>query len=247
MPEEEMSTSAEADFTAWRNKWDVLGRFDGPQLRDPERRISEILSLWQIEPPGPWRRSAKDLPKRLLKDGHYARGNGNSKRPGEHRIEFELLERDFVSVTYNGRHLLDGVNAFPLVKSTVGRRNDNVEADLVILVGPTDAASILVLDVKKTDGNAWSALVQNLRQLRLFLSNPVCISVFADRKSDATIAETIGGVIAPGEFYTSKRKKKDSVPHACKLIDAMREAHNVFAELFVWDARFQTAISTFKV
>jgi hypothetical protein len=158
-----MQINIKSDFIEWRNEWDALGSFAGPELKNPDNRISQILSLWQVEPLGSWRRSAKDLPKRFLKDERYGRGNRNSKRRGEHQIEYEILERDFFSVTYDRRHLLDGVNAFPLVKSTVGRTSD-VEADPMILVGPTDAASILVLDMKKrteTHGARWSKTFDN--------------------------------------------------------------------------------------
>jgi hypothetical protein len=181
----------ETDFTIWRKKWDSLGQFRGRELEDPDKCISEILSLWQIEPPGPWMRSAEDLPKRFAPDKRYVRGNGKSKRRGEHCIEHEILETDFATVTYNGRHLVDGVNAFPLVKSEAGHRNDDIEPDLVILVGPTNSASILVLDVKKTDGNAWSALVQNLRQFRLFLLNPAYTSFFDQRKNEVNVSKKV--------------------------------------------------------
>jgi hypothetical protein len=236
---------AKTEFTRWREKWDALGRFDGPVLKDPDKRISEILALWQVEIPGAWKRSVKDLPTRLASEQRYVRGNGESKCRGEHRIEYEILVDHFDTATYNGRILLDGVNAFPLVKSESGRRNDNIEPDLVILVGPENAASILVLDVKKTDGNAWSALVQNLRQFRLFLLNPACASFFDQRKNEVNVVQKSAGVIAPTEFYTSKHKKKSSVPHARRLIDAMRKTHNIYAELLVWDADSKTAVSAF--
>jgi hypothetical protein len=135
-----------------------------------------------------------------------------------------------------GLPLLDGVNAYPLVKDAAGRRNDNVEADLVLLAGRADSALILVGDVKKTDGNAWAALVQNLRQLRLLTANPACSSIFTKRGMKANAVQICGGVIAPRMFYSSRGQKADSVPYARELSESMLRVHKVKTELLVWDA-----------
>jgi hypothetical protein len=173
---------------------------------------------------------------RLLSGQRYTRGDLNGIRSGEHEIEYEILITYFDKTTCLGQPLLDGVNAYPLVKDSSGGRNDNVEADLVLLVGPADSASVLVGDVKKTDGNPWAALVQNLRQLRLFTANTACASLFNQREVKANVVQMRGGVIAPETFYSSRGQKANAVRHARTLSDAMLRVHNVKSDLLVWDA-----------
>jgi hypothetical protein len=219
--------TATAKFRAWRDAWDELGA---------RQRVSDVLELWQAPIPEPWMRFEEDTPKRLLSDQRYTRGNLNRNRRGEHEIEYEILVTQFGKVTCLGRPLLDGVNAYPLVKDSAGGRNDNVEADLVLLAGQADSAFLFVTDVKKTDGNAWAALVQNLRQLRLFMANPTCASFFKTRGVRANVVQICGGVIAPNSFYTSPGQRAKSVPFARKLSESMQQMHNVKTELFAWDS-----------
>jgi len=188
---------AAAKFRDWRDAWEKLGKFQGPELPEPSRRVSDILELWQAPIPEPWMRSEADTPQRLLSGPRYTRGNRHGIRPAEHEIEYEILVTQFDRVTYRGQPLLDGVNAYPLVKDSAGGRSDNVEADSVLLSGRADSASILVSDVKKTDGNPWTALVQNLRQLRLFTANLECASLLNRRGVTANVVQICGGVVAP--------------------------------------------------
>jgi hypothetical protein len=227
---------ASSNFKAWRDAWDELGEFHGPKLPDPDRRISEVLALWQARIPEPWMRSEAEIPKRILSKQRYTRGNLNGIRRGEHEIEYEILSMRFDSVKCLDRPLLDGVNAYPVVKDSAGGRNDDIEPDLVLLCGPIDSALVLVGDVKKTDGNPWSALVQNLRQFRLFTANPVCASLFGQRGVKANVVQACAAVIAPKTFYGSRGQKANSLLHAHKLSEAILLAHNVTSELLVWDA-----------
>jgi hypothetical protein len=142
-------TAASAKFSAWRDTWDELGA---------QRRVSDVLDLWLSPIPEPWMRSETDTPKRLLSGQRYTRGNLNGIRKGEHEIEYEILVTHFDRAMCLDRPLLDGVNAYPLVKDSAGGRKHNVEADLVLLAGRADSALLLVSDVKKTDGNPGTAL-----------------------------------------------------------------------------------------
>jgi hypothetical protein len=181
-------------------------------------------------------RSEADTPKRLLSEQRYTRGNLNGIRKGEHEIEYEILVEHFDVAICLGRPLLDGINAYPVVKDHAGGRNDDVEADLVLLAGSADSALLLVSDVKRTDGNPWAALVQNLRELRLFTANPACASLFNKRGVRANVAQTCGGVIAPKAFYSTRGQKAESLPYARELSESMLRDHKVKMELLVWDA-----------
>lgn len=223
-------TTASPTFRDWRDRWDELGKTDG--------RIDEVLALWAAPIPGSWMRSAVDIPGRLLKkDDRYTRGDRDRPRRGEHEIEHEILVSRFDRITCLGRPLLDGVNAYPLVKDSLGARNDNVEADLALLVGPPDAPSILVADVKKTDGNPWTALIQNLRQLRLYMANPTCGAFFNRRSVKTCASEIRGAVIAPETFYAARGKKANNLAYARQLSETMLRVYRVEAGLLVWDGR----------
>jgi hypothetical protein len=148
-----------SSFSDWRQEWEKLGKVNGSNISDPDRRIRELIALWQSRIPDPWRRSETDIPKRLLLKERYTRGNRQRRRRGEHEIEYEILVEYFDRAKCLGRPLLDAVNAYPLVKDSAGGRNDDIEPDLLILAGPVESTLLLVGDVKKTDGNPWSALV----------------------------------------------------------------------------------------
>ena len=216
-----------SEFRAWRNSWDLLGNHGG---------IAEVIELWHAPIPNPWMRAENDTPARLLTSNRYTRGNLSGHRRGEHVIEYEILVQRFGSVTCLDAPLLDGVNAFPLVKDNGGGRICDVEADLVLLAGEPGAARIFVCDVKITDGDPWKALLQNLRQLRLFTSNATCASFFGLRGSTEKVWQICGAVIAPETFYLNSGKK-DSLRRAESVSEAIsKPPHNVRAELLVWDA-----------
>jgi hypothetical protein len=217
-----------SEFHAWRNSWDLLGNHGG---------IAEVIELWHAPVPDPWMRAENDTPARLLTSNRYTRGNRSGHRRGEHVIEYEILVQRFRSVTCLNASLLDGVNAFPLVKDNGGDRICDVEADLVLLAGEPGAALIWVCDVKITDGNPWKALLQNLRQLRLFTLNATCASFFGLRGSTEKVSQICGAVIAPELFYFNSGKREDSLRRAESLSEAIsKPPHNVRAELLVWDA-----------
>jgi hypothetical protein len=224
-------------FGGWCHAWDELGDFNGPELPGPHRRIRDLLALWEAPVPGSWMRSGPDTPGRLISGQRYTRGNLHGARRGEHEIEYEILVTHFEKVRWLGRPLLDGVNAYPLTRDSGGARHDNVEADLVLLAGSADSASLLVADVKVTDGNTWTALVQNLRQLRLFTANASCLSLFEQRGVETNVTAICGAVIAPRVFYSGKGKKTNSVQHARELAASMLRAHKVPVDLLVWTPR----------
>jgi len=224
------------NFSAWCDAWDKLGAFQGPELPDCNRRVRDVLELWQAPIPQPWMRSEADTPTRLLSGLRYTRGDVEAPNPGEHTIEFEILITHSDGAMCLGRPLLDGVNAYPLVKDSGGGRKTNIEVDLALLAGPADSALILVGEVKKTDGNPWAALVQNLRQLRLFTANPECALLFHRRGVTSNVAQICGAVIAPKTFYFSPGQKANSLPCARKLSESMLRVHKVCDELLVWDS-----------
>jgi hypothetical protein len=225
----ERAASVSSEFVTWRDAWDQLGA---------NRRISDVIDLWRAPVPIPWMRSESDLPPRLRTGERYTRANLHSARRGEHILEHQILVEHFASAAFLDQPLLDGVNAFPLVRDEAGGRGNDVESDLVLLTGKPESAQIFVCDVKVTDGDPWKALLQNLRQLRLFTSNPICTAFFEPRVSTAKVVKICGGVIAPDSFYARSEKGEERMRLAKSLSDAIAPPPtSITAELLVWDPK----------
>ena len=178
--------SAHTDFRSWAQEWMELASYPGPWLPNPEARIERLLGLWKAPVPGGWRRDPADIPSRLLDGRRYTRGDESEPHNGEHKLEHEILceHFDWSAVFTQGR-LVDGVNAFPLVRDSGGGRNGNVEADLFLLVQEAEGYRLMLAEVKHSANHAWFALVENLRQLRLLMSGGECLSIVSAAKPGA--------------------------------------------------------------
>jgi hypothetical protein len=235
---------AASDFRSWSLEWVELASYPGPCLRDPEARIQRLLSLWKEPVPGTWRRGSADIPSRLLNGKRYTRGDEADPRSGEHRIEHEILCQHFDDVTYlqDGR-VIDGVNAFPLVRDSCGGRNGNVEADLLLLVRSARGYRLVVAEVKHSANNAWFAAVENLRQLKLLVSGEDAGQLFRQRNLALDLPANLvitGLVVAPCSFYTQPGQKANSIGAARMLIDTIRAETETDIRLTVWDKQRRT-------
>ena len=233
-----------SDFRSWAQEWMELASYPGPCLRDPEARIERLLSLCKEPVPGSWQRSSADIPSRLLNVKRYTRGDEADPRRGEHRIEREILCQHFVDVSYlqDGR-IIDGVNAFPLVRDCGGGRNGNVEADLLLLVRCASGYGLVVAEVKHSANNAWFAAVENLRQLKLLTSGEDAGQLFWRRNPVLGLPANLpitGLVVAPCSFYSQPGRKANSIVAARMLINRTRAEADVDIRLSVWDTQHRT-------
>ena len=222
-----------AAFRSWSQAWLELGSYPGAALPNAGERIDAILKLWREPVTGVFERTATDLPDRLLAGPRYTRGDIGAPRNGEHAIEYEILGRHFDALTVDGARLVDGVNAFPLVRDTGGGRNGNVEADLLLLLHDASGFRLLAAEVKDAATNAWYAAVENLRQLRLIQDSGVPRELFARRNPSIDLPRVLpiaGAVIAPPAFYTSDGQKVSAIPPARQLCAAVP----IDVRLMVW-------------
>jgi hypothetical protein len=102
----------QSTLSVWVQRWLALGRYEGPSVPDVPQRIEQAVQHWRKPIPGLWKRG---LDLQLL-GKRYRRGDIDSPRNGEHAIEHAILCRHFDSVSCFGQKLLDGINAFPLVR-----------------------------------------------------------------------------------------------------------------------------------
>ncbi len=221
-------------FAAWRRRWDALAEFTGPQLPDPAGRIEAVLHLWDEAVPGIWQRN-EDL---QLHGPRYRRGDAGAPHPGEHTIEHEILVKHFDAVCCLGGRLVDGVNAMPLVRDGGGGRRYNVEADLMLLVGTGSGYCLVVCEVKAGTDDAWSAAIQNLRQLKLLQQSRMARELFHRRNPRLGLPPALsasGLVVAPAAYYSAAGRKANAVAPAMRLLRAFAARTGTGADLAIWN------------
>jgi hypothetical protein len=115
--------------------------------------------------------------------------------------------------------LIDGINAIPLARDPGGHRHGNVEADLLPLTDAAGEARQLLVEAKTTSGNVWYAVIENLRQLKLFQLSKTAKDIFRDRGTfNADRLSTAAMVLAPASFYTDRGAKRNALEPARQLI-----------------------------
>jgi hypothetical protein len=226
-------------FGTWASLWLEIGGNRKTHLTDMDARIEMLVRLFRAPVPGTWQRGPSDNPARLLGAERYTRGDKQDPHPGEHRIEHDLLCQFFADVDFlGGGKLVDGVNAFPLARDAGGGREGNVEADLLLLVRNANEFRIFVCELKHNPDSAWYAAVENLRQLKLFLSNEFAQTFFHARNPDLKLPERLpvsGLVLAPATFYRQSGRKADALEAVGRLRERLAEAVGVDQRLAVWD------------
>lgn len=227
-------------FAEWANRWMHLARYAGPRVPDVPMRIEQLLHLWQEPIPEPWRRAVD----KQLHAERYRRGDIHKPNPGEHTTEHAILH-ELERVSCFGNKVLDGVNALPLVRDAAGGRSANVEADILLLTEGGGGHRLFLCEVKEKSNNAWYAAVENLRQLRLFISSPEAGRVFFHRcptLSCPADAPVTGIVLAPSLFYTSPGQKANSVAPALQLLARFNSEFKVDVCLAVWDSELSNIV-----
>lgn len=237
-------TQSGDEFHDWCERWMSLARYTGPDVPAAESRIPAIVELWDEPIPAGWERPQD---QRLLDpNSRYLRNHMHGRpTPGsEHELEHQLLcptPATEVSVEPDGR-LVDGINAVPLARDQGGHRAGNVEADMLLLIQYTDGQhELLLVEAKTTSNTAWYAVVENLRQLKLYQLSVTAQSIFTRRQPG--LPETIpttGLVLAPDEFYSARGAKRNAVAPARRLIQAMQTTHDINCRLATWDHGTQT-------
>jgi hypothetical protein len=159
-------------------------------------------------------------------------------------IEHEILCEYFDEVTCLGdSKLIDGVNAFPLVRDSGGARNGNVEADLLLLVEGTQGYRLLISEVKHSSNNAWCAVIENLRQLKLVVSGEDACQIFRRRNPALNLPVYVpitGVVITPHDFFHHAGQKVNSMGAARELLTVLRNETDADLRLSVWDTQHRT-------
>lgn len=225
-------------FAAWRDRWQRLAEYGGGHLHDPERRIDQLLSLWQEPIPGKWQREhGWDTDK--WQASPYRRGNLAAPHNCEHAMEHAILIDRRAKVTLLGEPLLHGINAVPLAAdfSDHGRRA-NVEADLLLLSRTDTSFRLTLCELKSGANNAWFAKVELLRQMRLFLASPsaqLLMTELGHLPTHTTNLVLTGLVVAPPAYYAARGQKGHAVPPARTLLRRMQQGYNVDARLAVWN------------
>jgi hypothetical protein len=222
-------------FRAWASRWMALASFTGKFVPDAESRIDELVDLWNGPVPGIWERSLETLPPRLrLGRPPYSRGNAAGTRRGEHELEHEILSQISTGLTMFGFSVTDGVNAFPLVRDSGGGRDADVEADLVLLRRSDVASCGWICEVKSRADNAWFAVVENLRQLKL-VRESAWVTEFCETRVGQLTSPLTGVVITLEAYYTSDGQKAGCI-HTVRCLMSRLAANGLpLVQLATWD------------
>ena len=218
----------------WLRAWKELMTYTGSRVPNPEKRIKEMIALWQKEIPGKWQR--EDLPRNLI--GYRRKPDGNKPTP-EHELEKELFAAARKgALKMDGYEYVDLVTcAFPLA------RWRTVEADLIAIAGRKGATEVLLIEAKDKANNAWYAVGENLIQLKLFQGNPL-VNLAYLKESRPTLSEssppTTGLVIAPPDFFGQSGKKANSKQPAFDLLTEFGQQLGVTVLLGVWQKKVST-------
>ncbi len=225
----------DSGFARWVHRWTELATFTGSNLPEPDRRIQQVLALWDDPIPGTWERG---IDPQLNKGSRYRRGDFANPHPGEHTIEHEILCAHFSSIYFRGRRLTDGLNAMPLVRDARGGRRSNVEADLFLLTENAGHYQLVLCEVKDAANTPWYAVIENLRQLRLLHSSSAARQLFHLRNPSLSLSADIaysGLVIAPAQYYMQRGQRANVVPHVRALLKSFVTKTGIDVSLATWD------------
>lgn len=219
----------------WHESWKELMWYKGRELQNSDEKISKVIQHWAQPIPEEALVESLSIRKRLLDNNlRYTRGYGASANRGEYALERQIL---LESHPYGQTKLIDGINGVNLGRGIVGqRRKHAVEADLLLVEHHKQGMRLIVGEVKKSDQNAWYAVIENLRELKLVYAQENRIKKIFESRGlhfDEKFIIT-GAVIAPYEFYIQKHKKANATKLAKKLIEEMSLHHQIVIELLIW-------------
>ncbi len=224
----------------WHRAWLALGKFAGKTHPDAPTAIQEVIRLWRCPVPDGWQRPLDD---RLLGTTRDMRGPSGEPR-GEHVLEIEILgtnDEPMEAVTCFGEPAKDGFNALPLARNPGMGGEGDVEADLLLLTESARGYRLNLLEVKIGDKQAFYALVETLRQLRLLLESVQTRNVFSQRAAAPagvpTSLPVTAAVLARRDYYDKKGQKTEGVRLARRLIVGIQGElpPGTRLELGIWD------------
>jgi hypothetical protein len=195
-------------FQDWSSEW--------KEARNKVGEIELISNLWNKMPTHQWAR------KKLLATLGFRKNNDNNDK-GEQAIERLLLgERGEIREL---SLLLGGVSLrFEALRHNVALSNYQTGQVIVDAVGKVLVSRKwhpLAIEIKNTQGNCWSAVVQNIQQIRMLR---------ADEKNNKDLFNAAGGawgvVLAPKTYFTNS-KHANALEKSKKLLEMMKERHHL--------------------
>ena len=228
-------------FDDWSESWEKPIKYEGSQIPEVQKRIQEVLSLWNKPLPSSWIRQKW---RHIQKIG-YRRGDKNSLKPkSEHLLEKRLFDIPSWLVTGLGEKVafLPVLNAVSLSNQNPKQREIDV---LGILKFPNRSIACSAEMKGASTNSAWFAVVENLQHLKLIQHQALdflpCESPFDDLRNLAW-SKTWGMVLAPPPFFNSKGQKKNSFRDAKELIKCIKQELKVTILLACFPDKAQASI-----
>jgi hypothetical protein len=193
-----------SSFAKWASQWLALGRDTGAEIDDVSERIEKVLAAWGQAVPAGWKRGVDR--DRWPGDVRCRRRHRHCvpRAGSEHELEQQVLGPDpgKIATRCFAEQLVDGINAVPLSLATRG--GGKVEADMLLLTRRADRHRLWLVEAKTTSNNAWFAVVESLRQLKLFQDNPVASQVLLERRRAAGAQLPVSAIVlGTPAFYTA--------------------------------------------
>lgn len=180
-----MNNDINKHYTKWCEDWQAAKKKIGD--------IEEVIRLWQ-KPPKGWERISWEMGLGFRK--------GTQEDRGEQAIERQLLGN-------NGKinlHTFQHRGAYPIIAlhhnmALANCRKNQVIADAFGLVAVGGCFHPLAMEVKVTAQNCWSALVQNLQQVRMLRANVCHLQNYLQDVVSGVGRGAWGMVLAPRAYY----------------------------------------------
>ena len=96
---------------------------------------------------------------------------------------------------------------------------------MLLLTEGVSGHRALLVEVKVAANTPWFAAVENLRQLRLYISSPAAQRILRKRRPSAALPDPLpvsGVVLAPSAYYATPVQKAASVEPAGALLARAR-------------------------
>ena len=187
-------------FENWRSDWEAAKNAVGD--------VDAILALWKRPLPTGWKREGWNLPQGFR--------SGGVKRRGEQKIEASLLgSHSGINIHWIKR----GNQRWPFVAMhhrlpMANQRKAQVIADAFGLILLDSEVHPVVVEVKVGANNCWSAMVQNLLQIRMLRH---CHQTFK-REHAINFQGVWGIVLAPKEYFERDLNKFKACQVAMKSL-----------------------------
>jgi hypothetical protein len=111
-----------------------------------------------------------------------------------------------------------------------------LSASELLTQAANQAHRLLLVEEKTMSNNAWYAVAESLRQLKLFTASAAAQNIMKYRHRGLPVTLPIAAVVlAPPTFYTATGARSRAVGPALGLVGVLREQLGIDLRLAIWE------------